>query len=155
MRKLVKLPHRIHAKSSSVCLIVKDTESDPEKTADKFKDILKGVDVDSVDMIMPLDTLKKEWKGEILEEKNSIFKLYHFSKIIQNNLGHELKRKLAQQHEIFLADSRIIRLATPHLGKEFMKRRRSPFPIRMATHQTKLIPASIADALRTAQVCNI
>jgi len=128
VRKLVKLPHRIHPKSSSVCLIVKDTESDAEKTVDQFRDMLKEVDVKSVDLILPLDTLKKEWKG------------------------HELKRKLAQQHETFLADFRIFRLASPHLGKEFLKRRRYPFPIRMGKHQMKLVPEEIKDALRTAQV---
>ena len=61
---MVKLPHRIHPKSSSVCLIVKDTESDAEKTVDQFRDMLKEVDVKSVDLILPLDTLKKEWKGK-------------------------------------------------------------------------------------------
>ena len=81
---MVKLPHRIHPKSSSVCLIVKDTESDAEKTVDQFRDMLKEVDVKSVDLILPLDTLKKEWKGKDLSFtiKFLTLKIFNLKKLI-------------------------------------------------------------------------
>merc|ERR1712037_494695 len=63
--------------------------------------------------------------------------------------GHELKRKLAQQFDVFFSDSRIARLALPHLGKEFFSRRRVPFVIKL--DRLKKVKQEIDLVLRTVQ----
>jgi ribosome biogenesis protein UTP30 len=65
------------------------------------------------------------------------------------DLGHELKRKLAQQFDVFFSDSRIARLALPHLGKEFFSRRRVPFVIKL--DRLKKVRQEIDLVLRTVQ----
>ena len=65
-------------------------------------------------------------------------------------LGHELKRKLCQEFDLFFVDSRISRLVSPHLGSEFYKRRKVPFNIRMENKNT--MKFEMENALKSAQV---
>merc|ERR1711962_180731 len=102
IRKLVPLVHSMWSDSMTKCLIVKDLDEKHEDTIDMTQELLKEHSVTGITKILPLDQLKKEHKG------------------------HELKRILSKEYDIFLADSRISRLAISHLGKEFYNRRKIP-----------------------------
>jgi len=127
IRKLVLLPNRLYPSGCSSCLIVKNlSEDDIESTIDETNELLKQQDITFIENVLPYEKLKKEYKG------------------------HEQKRKLAQQFDVFFADSRITRLVQSHLGKEFKRRRRVPVNIRM--ERTNKIKEEMENALRSTQV---
>lgn len=102
IRKLVPLEHSLWTDQTTKCLLVKDLDKKAEETVDLIKEVLKENDVTGITKILPLDQLKKEHKG------------------------HELRRMLSKEFDVFLSDSRIQRLALSHLGKEFHNRRKIP-----------------------------
>jgi len=107
IRTMAPLIHSMWSESSTKCLIVKDLDSKQEDTIDMTEELLKEHEVKGITKIIPFDQLKKEYKG------------------------HELKRILSKEYDVFLADSRISRLAISHLGKEFFKRRKVPLCVNM------------------------
>jgi len=126
LRRTAVLPNRLFPEDISTCFIIKNTDEkkDDENCIEKTKELLKEQGITG-DMFITLDQLKKEYKG------------------------HELKRKLAQQFDVFFSDSRIARLALPHLGKEFFSRRRVPFVIKL--DRLKKVRQEIDLVLRTVQ----
>jgi len=131
IRKMVPLVHSMWSDSSTKCLIVKDLDKKHEDTVDMTEELLKEHQVTGITKVLPLDQLKKEHKG------------------------HELKRILSKEFDIFLADSRISRLAISHLGKEFYKRRKVPLCVdleRDSKSQTSNLSAQIEKLSKSTQV---
>lgn len=131
IRKMTPLIHSMWSDGMTKCLIVKDLDKKQEDTIDMTEELLKEHGVTGITKILPLDQLKKEHKG------------------------HELKRILSKQYDIFLADSRVSRLARSHLGKEFFKRRKVPLCVDMektATSQTTNLAQQIEKLSKSTQV---
>ena len=66
-----------------------------------------------------------------------------------------MKRILSKEFDIFLADSRISRLAISHLGKEFYKRRKVPLCVNVekdAKSQTSNLSVQIEKLSKSTQV---
>lgn len=105
IRKFAVLENDLWTEQTTKCLIVKDLTEDVEETIEMVEELLKENNITGITKIMPLNQLKKEYKG------------------------YELKRNLAKAYDVFLADSRINRLALGHLGKEFYQRRKIPHSV--------------------------
>ncbi|XP_796832.2 ribosomal L1 domain-containing protein 1 [Strongylocentrotus purpuratus] len=102
----LKLPHRPHAGSLSVCLFVKDEpKMDSDRCQVHYKDKISSKGVTNVNEVIPLKMFKKEY------------------------IPFEARRKMAKSYDLFLADERIFRLLHSSLGKEFYKRNRYPVTV--------------------------
>jgi ribosome biogenesis protein UTP30 len=131
-RKNIKvvLPHSpVHAKTTSVCLFVKDLikTREYEKTIKKYQAILSSSGIVQDIEIFPLKKLKLEY-GDF-----------------------EAKRNLANAYDIFLADARITRLLPALLGKHFVGHHKFPLQVRL---NSKDLNAEIKKAFATSQ-CNL
>lgn len=103
----ITLPHSLNSSPSlSVCLIT----ADPQRAV---KDIV-------ADPTFPQ------------ELSSRIEKVIGFSKLKARYQSFESRRQLFSEHDIFLADERIITRLGPTLGKIFYKSSKRPIPIRIA-----------------------
>jgi len=128
-------------------LIVKDIDDDIEETIELIQNLLKENNISGINKIIHYNQLKKEYKGRqpyITKGSNCDSGL---TNIIQ---GYELKRNLAKDFDIFLADNRIGRLALAHLGKEFHRRKKIPFPVDV--ERPERLAKQIQDYAKTTQV---
>ncbi|XP_032430971.1 ribosomal L1 domain-containing protein 1 [Xiphophorus hellerii] len=102
----IPLPHGQRSDTDEVCLFTKD---EPRMTAEQtqrfYKKLLEERGVTNVSEIIPLKTLKTEYKP------------------------YEAKRRLLGNFDMFLSDARIRRLLPSHLGKHFYKTKKMPISI--------------------------
>jgi len=106
----LKLPQSIRHSDLEVCLFVKDLDKvdrDYEPTVHHFKDLLRKKGINTVTDIIPLKSLKTEYKP------------------------YEAKRNLSNAYDIFIADSRIVRLLPTYLGKHFYGRKKTPVQVNL------------------------
>jgi len=70
---------------------------------------------------------------ELLQEKGvtNITKVISLVKLRKEYKTFQLKRQLFSTFDIFLCDDRVFHLASKTLGKEFIKRKKEPLPIRL------------------------
>jgi len=115
----VRLPHCVIQPPRDVCLITKDLKKglkeDHEDSVNHFKDLMeeKGVSNDLVSEVISLRQLKVEYKQ------------------------YESKLSLVKRYDIFLADTRIMRLIPKFLGKPFYARKKFPVPINLRADNLK------------------
>lgn len=103
----ISLPHSLNSSPSlSICLIT----ADPQRN---IKDIV-------ADPAFPS------------ELSSRIDKVIGFSKLKARYQSFETRRQLFAEHDVFLADDRIITRLVPTLGKIFYKSSKRPIPIRIA-----------------------
>ena len=103
----ISLPHSLNSSPSlSICLIT----ADPQRNV---KDIV-------ADPAFPS------------ELSSRIDKVIRFSKLKARYQSFETRRQLFAEHDVFLADDRIITRLVPTLGKIFYKSSKRPIPIRIA-----------------------
>merc|ERR1711990_129194 len=126
VRKFATLENDLWNEQTTKCLIVKDIDEDIEETIEQIQNLLKENKIEGINKIIPYNQLKKEYKG------------------------YELKRNLAKDFDIFLADNRIGRLALAHLGKEFHRRKKIPFPVDV--ERPERLAKQIQDYAKTTQV---
>jgi len=127
VRVTAELEHSLWTDQTNICLLTPDhgTKKDHDDSIDFYTSLLKEADVKNIGKILPYDQLKKEHKG------------------------HELKRYLAKDYDVFLADSSISRLAINHLGKEFYKRRKVPLAVDLSK---KSLAADIEKLSKSTQI---
>ncbi|RUS81861.1 hypothetical protein EGW08_010384 [Elysia chlorotica] len=104
----LKLPHSIKNTDAEVCLFVKDldrTEREYEATIRHTQDLLKKRGVKSIPEIVPMKSLKTEYKP------------------------FEAKRNLSNAYDLFLCDIRITHLLPSLLGKHFYGRKKAPIQV--------------------------
>ncbi|XP_023615971.1 ribosomal L1 domain-containing protein 1 isoform X2 [Myotis lucifugus] len=102
------LPHGIRSDLADVCLFTKDEpNATPEKTERFYKKLLNKHGIKTISQIIPLRTLKKEYKA------------------------YEAKLRLLGSFDLFLSDARIRRLLPSHLGRHFYKRKKVPVPVNL------------------------
>ncbi|CAL1533530.1 unnamed protein product [Lymnaea stagnalis] len=121
------LPHALQRPDLDVCLFVKDLnreERDYESTVRHFQDLLKKNGVNAVTDIIPLKSLKTEYKP------------------------YEAKRNLSNAYDIFLADARIIRLLPTYLGKHFYGKKKTPVQVNL---QIKNLSKEIDEAIGSSR----
>lgn len=103
----IAVPHSLNSSPSlSICVIT----ADPQRGV---KDII-------ADSIFPQ------------ELSSRIDKVIGFSKLKARYQSFESRRQLFSEHDVFLADDRIITRLVPTLGKIFYKSSKRPIPIRIA-----------------------
>ncbi|KAJ6004737.1 hypothetical protein N7540_012536 [Penicillium herquei] len=103
----ISIPHSLNSSPSlSICLIT----ADPQRGV---KDIVAD------------PTFPKELSSRI-------DKVIGFSKLKARYQSFESRRQLLAEHDVFLADDRIITRLVPTLGKVFYKSSKRPIPIRIA-----------------------
>uniref|UniRef100_A0A7N5JDG9 Ribosomal L1 domain containing 1 n=1 Tax=Ailuropoda melanoleuca TaxID=9646 RepID=A0A7N5JDG9_AILME len=100
LRVRVSLPHSIRSDLTDICLLTKDEPNlTPEKTERFYKKLLNKHGIKTISQIIPLRTLKKEYKA------------------------YEAKLRLLGSFDFFLTDARIRRLLPSHLGRHFYHRK--------------------------------
>lgn len=112
----VNLPHGLFTADTDVCLFVKDLDKKSrefEVSEEHFSDMLLEKGVNCVRKVIPLKALKLEYKP------------------------FEAKRNLSNEFDLFLADSRIIRLLPSLLGKNFFGRKRNPIQVDLEAKDLK------------------
>ncbi|KAH9495585.1 Ribosomal L1 domain-containing protein 1 [Bulinus truncatus] len=106
----LKLPHSIYQPDLDVCLFVKDLDMknrEYERTVLHFQDFLKNKGVNCITDIIPLKSLKTEYKP------------------------FEAKKNLCNAYDLFLADSRIVKFLPKCLGKHFYDRKKFPIQVNL------------------------
>ncbi|XP_010926188.3 uncharacterized protein [Elaeis guineensis] len=98
----VPLPHPIFS-SASVCLLVDDRPKSPLPPA-AARDLVRSLSLPVAD-VLSLSDLRSEYRP------------------------FEARRALADSHDLFLADRRIIPLLPSLLGKHFFKKKKNPVPL--------------------------
>lgn len=105
------LPHSTVASTKEVCLITPDLKKgrrfDHEPTVDKWEELLRKHDVNTVKTIIPLRQIKVEYDQ------------------------YELKRKLLTQHDFIMVDTRVLSHASHLLGNMFFKKHNMLIPVRI------------------------
>jgi len=112
----LKLPHGIRHENMDVCLFVKDLDKDErdyEPTVRYIQDLLRKHNISSVSEIIPLKSLKTEYKP------------------------FEAKRNLSNAYDVFLADARITRLLPTYLGKHFYGKNKTPIQVNILSKKLK------------------
>ncbi|XP_064645067.1 ribosomal L1 domain-containing protein 1-like [Lineus longissimus] len=104
----IPLPHELATATTDVCLFVKDV--DPSKreyddTVRFFKNLLAEKGVTCVTTIIPVKSLKTEYKQ------------------------FEAKRHLSNMYDVYLADARVAGIMPKMLGKHFYGRRKHPIQV--------------------------
>nr|XP_035942159.1 ribosomal L1 domain-containing protein 1 isoform X2 [Halichoerus grypus] len=100
LRVRLSLPHGIRSDLTDICLLTKDEPNlTPEKTERFYKKLLNKHGIKTISQIIPLRTLKKEYKA------------------------YEAKLRLLGSFDFFLTDARIRRLLPSHLGRHFYHRK--------------------------------
>ncbi|KAJ9321567.1 hypothetical protein DTO027B5_3510 [Paecilomyces variotii] len=103
----ITIPHSLNAAPSlSICLIT----ADPQRA---FKDVI-------ADPAFPSSLSSR------------INRVIGFSKLKARYQSFESRRQLLAEHDVFLADDRIIMRLVPTLGKIFYKSSKRPIPVRIA-----------------------
>nr|XP_014720110.2 LOW QUALITY PROTEIN: ribosomal L1 domain-containing protein 1 [Equus asinus] len=121
LRVKLALPHGIRSDLADICLFTKDEPNvTPEKTENFYKKLLNKHGIKTISQIIPLRTLKKEYKA------------------------YEAKLRLLGSFDLFLTDARIRRLLPSHLGRHFYNRKKVPIPVNLlAKNLSREINASI------------
>uniref|UniRef100_A0A8C0E5J7 Ribosomal L1 domain-containing protein 1 n=1 Tax=Balaenoptera musculus TaxID=9771 RepID=A0A8C0E5J7_BALMU len=102
------LPHGIRSDLADICLFTKDEPNlTPEQTERFYKKLLNKHGVKTISQIIPLRTLKKEYKA------------------------YEAKLRLLGSFDFFITDARIRRLLPSHLGRHFYNRKKVPVPVNL------------------------
>ncbi|XP_007447636.1 PREDICTED: ribosomal L1 domain-containing protein 1-like, partial [Lipotes vexillifer] len=115
------LPHGIRSDLADICLFTKDEPNlTPEQTERFYKKLLNKHGVKTISQIIPLRTLKKEYKA------------------------YEAKLRLLGSFDFFITDARIRRLLPSHLGRHFYNRKRVPVPVNL---QAKNLSREISDCV--------
>lgn len=112
----IKLPNGLLTADTDVCLFVKDLDKKSrefELSEEHFSDMLLEKGVNCVRKVIPVKELKLEYKP------------------------YEAKRNLSNEFDVFLADSRIIRLLPSLLGKNFYGRKRNPIQVDLEAKDLK------------------
>ncbi|XP_060504507.1 ribosomal L1 domain-containing protein 1 [Panthera onca] len=108
LRVRLSLPHGIRSDLTDICLLTKDEPNlTPEKTERFYKKLLNKHGIKTISQIIPLRTLKKEYKP------------------------YEAKLRLLGSFDFFLTDARIRRLLPSHLGRHFYHRKKVPVPVNL------------------------
>ncbi|KAL1779704.1 ribosomal L1 domain-containing protein 1 [Sigmodon hispidus] len=107
LRTRASLPHSIISDLPEVCLFTKDSCESPEQTECFYKKLLKKHRINSISRIIPLQTLKTEYKA------------------------YEAKRRLLSSFDIFITDERIKRHLPTHIGRHFFQRKKVPLPVNL------------------------
>ncbi|XP_044088739.1 ribosomal L1 domain-containing protein 1 [Neovison vison] len=108
LRVRLSLPHSIRSDLTDICLLTKDEPNlTPEKTERFYKKLLNKHGIKTISQIIPLRTLKKEYKA------------------------YEAKLRLLGSFDFFLTDARIRRLLPSHLGRHFYHRKKVPVPVNL------------------------
>nr|XP_035942158.1 ribosomal L1 domain-containing protein 1 isoform X1 [Halichoerus grypus] len=108
LRVRLSLPHGIRSDLTDICLLTKDEPNlTPEKTERFYKKLLNKHGIKTISQIIPLRTLKKEYKA------------------------YEAKLRLLGSFDFFLTDARIRRLLPSHLGRHFYHRKKVPVPVNL------------------------
>ncbi|XP_053551280.1 ribosomal L1 domain-containing protein 1 [Bombina bombina] len=106
----IRLPHEIRTEACDVCLITRDEpDLTSEQTVTFYKKLLNQHGVTHINEIIPLRTIKKEYKP------------------------YEAKRRLLSSYDLFLSDDRIRRFLPSLLGKHFYKAKREPLSVNLKT----------------------
>ena len=101
LRVRLSLPHGIRSDLADVCLFTKDEPNlSSEQTEHYYKKLLNKHGIKTISQIIPLRTLKKEYKA------------------------YEAKLRLLGSFDFFITDSRIRRLLPSHLGRHFYNRKK-------------------------------
>uniref|UniRef100_A0A336MCU7 CSON013798 protein n=1 Tax=Culicoides sonorensis TaxID=179676 RepID=A0A336MCU7_CULSO len=113
------LPNSLYDDTDDICLFVRDDvrgkQHDPELTANKYEKLFREQKIDFIKKVMPLRELK------------------------ENYGPYEMKRKLAQTYDLFLADSIISGMVFGFCGKALIEKRKTPIPIKIKyTDESKL-----------------
>ncbi|XP_014855685.1 PREDICTED: ribosomal L1 domain-containing protein 1 isoform X1 [Poecilia mexicana] len=107
----IPLPHGQRSDTDEVCLFTRDEpRMSAEQTQRFYKKLLEERGVRNVSEIIPLNTLKKEYKP------------------------YEAKRRLLGNFDMFLSDERIRRLLPSHLGKHFYTTKKMPISINLQSN---------------------
>lgn len=112
----LKLPNPLSTVSTEVCLFVKDLDKrdkDFKPTAAHFKDLLARQNVKCISQVIPLKSLKLEYRP------------------------FEAKRNLANMFDVHLADERIMHLLPAILGKNFYHKKKQPIPVNLKAMNLK------------------
>ncbi|KAM6155926.1 ribosomal L1 domain-containing protein 1 [Rhynchocyon petersi] len=108
LRIRMPLPHNIRSEFKEICLFTKDEPNvTPEKTEHFYRDLLNKHKIKTISQIIPLQTLKKEYKP------------------------YEAKLRLLGSFDLFLTDARIRRLLPSVLGKHFYLRKKIPICVNL------------------------
>uniref|UniRef100_A0A8C0LII2 Ribosomal L1 domain-containing protein 1 n=1 Tax=Canis lupus dingo TaxID=286419 RepID=A0A8C0LII2_CANLU len=108
LRVRLALPHGIRSDLTDICLLTKDEPNlTPENTERFYKKLLNKHGIKTISQIIPLRTLKKEYKA------------------------YEAKLRLLGSFDFFLTDARIRRLLPSHLGRHFYHRKKVPVPVNL------------------------
>ncbi|XP_067859352.1 ribosomal L1 domain-containing protein 1 isoform X2 [Heptranchias perlo] len=106
----ITLPHGIRSETKEVCLFTKD---EPNMNADQterfYKKLLSKHGIKNITQIIPYKVLKTEYKP------------------------FEAKRRLLSRFDLFLADDRIRRLLSSHLGKHFYNSKKAPLSVKLSS----------------------
>ncbi|XP_074272541.1 uncharacterized protein LOC141596325 [Silene latifolia] len=78
------------------------------------------------------DANSKIAKSKVEEEKLPIAKVIKLTKLKKEYKAYELKRKLCDSYDLFMAEKRIIPLLPNAIGKGFYKKKKIPVPIEMS-----------------------
>ncbi|XP_029077723.1 ribosomal L1 domain-containing protein 1 [Monodon monoceros] len=121
LRVRLSLPHGIRSDLADICLFTKDEPNlTPEQTERFYKKLLNKHGVKIISQIIPLRTLKKEYKA------------------------YEAKLRLLGSFDFFITDARIRRLLPSHLGRHFYNRKKVPVPVNL---QAKNLSREISDCV--------
>ncbi|XP_041086104.1 ribosomal L1 domain-containing protein 1 isoform X2 [Polyodon spathula] len=108
----IPLPHGIRFDSAEVCLFTRDEpQMTSEQTERLYKKLLAEHGVNSVTQVIPYQALKKKYKP------------------------FEVKRKLLENFDLFLADVRIRRLLPSQIGKHFYRSKKAPISVNLKVKQ--------------------
>ncbi|XP_049297782.1 ribosomal L1 domain-containing protein CG13096-like [Anopheles funestus] len=107
----ITYPHSMLRQEDEICLIVKDLTRgrsvDYTPTLHEWEDKLKGLEIGHKVQIIPFQQLKRDYGA------------------------YEMKRKLAQRYERFLADARISGHVFAFLGSQFTRRCKTPISVNL------------------------
>ncbi|CAI9172806.1 unnamed protein product [Rangifer tarandus platyrhynchus] len=121
LRVRLSLPHGIRSDLADVCLFTKDEPNlSSEQTERFYKKLLNKHGIKTISQIIPLRTLKKEYKA------------------------YEAKLRLLGSFDFFITDARIRRLLPSHLGRHFYNRKKVPVSVNL---QSKTLSREINDCI--------
>lgn len=129
--RILRLPLKssLLTDTSEVCLIVADLKKgrrvDYNPTVEHYEDVLRTNKIDNIKRIIPVNSIKTEYDQ------------------------FELKRKLVNQYDLFLADGKICGHLSHLLGKIFYEKRKLPNPVHMTRPDLK---KSIQDGINKTQL---
>lgn len=110
------LPHSLVHDLTDICLIVPDikgSKRNPDAAIEYYQELLAKNNVTNIKEVIPLRVMGQEYSQ------------------------YEMKRKLGNRFDMFLADSRISHYLICHLGKAVAYTRKHPIPVRLASGDIK------------------